>query len=1076
MAWVTFRYNPFTGDSVTLESKETDLKNVILDFYSLTDKKLIFKEAKCRVIINDIIMFPINYTHSVYENDRIDFVVTIGDDVIKIFIGAITFAIGAILFFTGVGAGLGMFLMSFGGSMALGGIIGLLTPDPQSAIDGMKNSPTYQWEGPQAIANQGVPIPVTYGILRTAPNIINTFIEGDEVEEMTYSDTGFTVSETIAEPVNTIVVCSDPPTPHSIYGISFELLANDYPADSDDGIPASYNVYYRPSSEVTWSEATYCTVETNNCTVELDLSDDPHQSFDVKIELVEGTVPSTTYYYNVRVMLITSLNGSDGSFLNILCSFGHGPVYKIDSVEVNNQPIGTFIRRAAKDVEIRYRTRIGTTDQSVIPFFQNGGSYVSASFPYLLKSDDDFQVISCRDFEDTIAFCINLTCLLFHTDEDDGIQSNSVEIHVRCSTEPNGSWVDLTGEDGVTVQASNTSAVNRSIYVSTPSAGSYYLRIDRSNTSHEGTVKNKSDIAISSITAYNGVAYVYPKISLLGLRIEASEKLSGSMPNITAIVTGKKITVPKLQNTSEETVQFGNCYYDNYAEVYRYFGYPLKNEDLTTTKDEVCAFIADDSEIGGIKSVSQWSDNPAWEYYDQLSDVTYGLGTKIGTSKISWSGVFDAGIWSDRLVRTGSAKIASTITTTFTDGSVTITGASYDTNEYKNYFITIESGSYAGQIRRISSNDADTLSTYEDWDDTPSSGTQISVFKMQKRNRCNFTFDQNYKAIDIYSKLFASFRLIPLWAGSEYTLLIENDRPKTDVLTMGNLLFAKGYSESIKFQKPTHYVSYFQNQNLKYRKDLHEYEDENFTSGDKEDRVTIDLIGITELWRIKRQLEFVRNKMQLSRYLEIEGQIDLIRCMPGDVVAVAHDVPGWGIASGRVSASGAMYVDLDTDVTITSGNTYDIIVRVGTTVVEKTVDVTTTLGGETEVTTNRIYVTEEWDDSPETYKSVYAIGSTITYKEYSIEAITRTPENLVKISLLEYDEDVYQDDEEYEPIEGDIYAFEFDAVEDLRPVVSNNVNAGLFRLDSHNDIILENTEEYDPYFEWDANDDDMPVE
>ena len=120
---------------------------------------------------------------------------------------------------------------------------------------------------------------------------------------------------------------------------------------------------------------------------------------------------------------------------------------------------------------------------------------------------------------------------------------------------------------------------------------------------------------MAGITEQTDENIAYRNSVLLALKLQATDQLSGTTPNITTEIRGKIVSVPKL-TISGVTQTYDNCYWDDTASTYK-----------RTSDDETCT----DSGL----YVNQWSRHPIWCSKDFILNTRYGLGNYID------SGSFD---------------------------------------------------------------------------------------------------------------------------------------------------------------------------------------------------------------------------------------------------------------------------------------------------------------------------------------------------------------------------------------------------------------------------------------------------
>ena len=105
---------------------------------------------------------------------------------------------------------------------------------------------------------------------------------------------------------------------------------------------------------------------------------------------------------------------------------------------------------------------------------------------------------------------------------------------------------------------------------------------------------------------------IYPNTALLGLKLLATEQLSGGMPNITAVVKGKKVLVPVIKY-HEIPIPWEEYYWD--GSNYRL----LANDALLDWNGDY---------------EEAYSANPVWCLKDLLTNKRYGLGEFISVDNL----------------------------------------------------------------------------------------------------------------------------------------------------------------------------------------------------------------------------------------------------------------------------------------------------------------------------------------------------------------------------------------------------------------------------------------------------------
>lgn len=280
-------------------------------------------------------------------------------------------------------------------------------------------------------------------------------------------------------------------------------------------------------------------------------------------------------------------NGKD-KYLNVLLGLSEGEIHGIDTATINiaNNDVSTY------GSDIQTWTTLGTNNQSPLDNFskvhrQYGISGVNLIYnqPYIYKTFGQ-----CNSADLTVSFPYGLMRL-----NDKGkMRTLSVSFTVQYAHESTPTeWSSATT---FTVSASSKSAVEHIHTVTFPTVGRYYIKINRTTEEHTGA-SYTSNSTLSSIIEVEKASLGYPYTALLGLRIKATNKISGAMPDINVICQGRI-----LQDVRGYTASLEN------------------------------------------------SSNPANIIYDLLTSCRYGLGDYILPEQIDIETFQDFADWCDEIV------------------------------------------------------------------------------------------------------------------------------------------------------------------------------------------------------------------------------------------------------------------------------------------------------------------------------------------------------------------------------------------------------------------------------------------
>lgn len=135
--------------------------------------------------------------------------------------------------------------------------------------------------------------------------------------------------------------------------------------------------------------------------------------------------------------------------------------------------------------------------------------------------------------------------------------------------------------------------------------GKYDIRITRLTDDYTG-FRDTGDLYLSGVTEITTEDHAYRNSVLLGLRLKATDQLSGTTPNILTMIRGRKVSVPKL-TVAAATQVYDDCYYHDGDSEYKLID-----------GDDPCTDTGD--------FVTQWTRHSIWCTRDFLLNKRYGLG------------------------------------------------------------------------------------------------------------------------------------------------------------------------------------------------------------------------------------------------------------------------------------------------------------------------------------------------------------------------------------------------------------------------------------------------------------------
>ena len=189
-----------------------------------------------------------------------------------------------------------------------------------------------------------------------------------------------------------------------------------------------------------------------------------------------------------------------------------------------------------------------------------------------------------------------------------------------------------------------------------------------------------------------------------------------------------------------------------------------------------------------------------------------------------------------------------------------------------------------------------------------------------------------------------------------------------------------------------------------YEPTIVEVSNNNYDSVAEENRTSITLVGFTSRTQAIKHCNYLLNcNRYLTETVSLEADKDSLVCKYGSIVSVSHDVPQYGF-SGRTEACTTTTVTLDRNVTLESGKSYYIQLRDNENnteyhYVNNSLSTTDTLTFTTPLTTPY----DKYDN--------YSFGEVgKANKLFRVLRINTAQDMTRKLELLEYNEDVYNDE------------------------------------------------------------------
>lgn len=311
----------------------------------------------------------------------------------------------------------------------------------------------------------------------------------------------------------------------------------------------------------------------------------------------------------------------DKHYLNVLLALCEGEIESIDDIEINNNSIDNF---DGIDVVKRY----GTNDQALIEDFEDLHNLYSVNVNLVQNDPHVYETVD-SDVEG-FEVLLRLNNGLYQQSSTGGINSWSVTYRVEYKLHSSGTWIDL---GTTTISDNSRSAVRRTFRKAGLTPGKYDIRVTR--TSADGSLDpfRQGDLTWYQVDELKTDSLNYPNTALLGLRLLATDQLSGGIPNISTVVKGKKVWVPNILNGATP-VDWEDYYWDG-------ADYRLLSDDTSLTWD-------------GATFVEKYSANPVWCLRDFVTNTRYGLGEFISIGNLDQASLIEMSRYCEQKIADGN--------------------------------------------------------------------------------------------------------------------------------------------------------------------------------------------------------------------------------------------------------------------------------------------------------------------------------------------------------------------------------------------------------------------------------------
>lgn len=491
----------------------------------------------------------------------------------------------------------------------------------------------------------------------------------------------------------------------------------------------------------------------------------------------------------------------------------------------------------------------GTQNQAPLPGFA-GTSSETAVGVRVYHATPLIRSISDPD-ADAVRVTVSVNGLSL-TSGDGKIGPTSVvyKIWIRVTS---GSWVlgkleTIDGKTGANYQRSTT------VSLTGLGVGPYEVKVERVTAdSSSGLLVNNT--FWDSYTTINYEPFSYPNSALVGVEIDG--RYFSSVPSRGYHVRGLRVKVPS--NYNPVTRVYTGAWDGNFVIAY--------------------------------------TNNPAWCFYDLVTNPRYGLGKRISASQISKWEIYTIGKYCDGMVPTGLAT---------------------------NIFSTDPSSGYSAGGSAVV-------------------GVPVRWGPMEPRFTLNCVINTKADAYKVLNNLASVFRGMAYWSSGSVSVTQDSYKAPSIQWTNANVIDGMfNYEGSARSDRHTTVSVGWNNPEEDFKQCFEHVEDKDGIARYGIRHLEMEAFGCTSRWQARRVgLWLLYTERMEKDAIRFRAGLDSARVLPGDVGKILdanHAGARWG---GRVISASTTEVTLDSPVTLSAGTYKLATITTGGSVVDQAVNIAT---------------------------------------------------------------------------------------------------------------------------------------
>ena len=221
--------------------------------------------------------------------------------------------------------------------------------------------------------------------------------------------------------------------------------------------------------------------------------------------------------------------------LNLLFAVAGHALDAISNVEINDTPYEDY-NDSGVPASVVITTRLGANDQTAIPAFLN----TIAENPVGVELGNSWTTRqTAGNTAEALGLCLILPKGLYYAGDSGQLVTQSIDFLVEYRRVDDLSWTRWLNE---TISAADNSAIRKYYRADTLTAGRYDVRVMLTSTQNSGA-RYANDVYWESLQEIVYDDFAYPGVSLLAVKITATDKISGGIPTVACRATRNNVAV-----------------------------------------------------------------------------------------------------------------------------------------------------------------------------------------------------------------------------------------------------------------------------------------------------------------------------------------------------------------------------------------------------------------------------------------------------------------------------------------------------------------------------------------------------